>query len=166
MNGFKMRGSLMISALGILSLLGTAARSATWRPATAPQAGSDVSVSLAADKDLIGPGEEITFTATMTNHGPEDATFVDVFFALPDKLEMVSMACDLGISPDTPACEYSSLPAGTTVVSTVVARLRTDAPLHGRMLRTTATVMFETAGLFDPNTHNNSAVVRTKIAGK
>lgn len=164
MNGLTIHRNFIVTALGILSLVATVASSAPLSPAG--NTGSDVSLALVANQGSIRPGEEITFTATMTNQGPQDATFVDVAFALPDQLEMVSMTCDLGISADTPFCEYSSLPAGATVVTTVVARLRTDVTLHGRMLKTSARVVFETADSLDPDTHNNSAVIKTKINTK
>ncbi len=62
----------------------------------------------------------------------------DVGFSLPDQLNLVSMTCDRGISPDTPFCEYSTLAAGETVVSTLVATpnqiLRIERGMPSRLL--------------------------------
>lgn len=154
----------VISLFGILSLLATMASAAprNWQNT---QAGTDVSLSVLADRSMLKNGQEVTYTATMTNLGPADATFVDVAFALPDGLRLVSMTCDLGISPDGPFCEYSSLPAGATVVSTLVATPQHSAT-RARLLTASASVMFENADAFDPNTNNNAASVQIKLIGR
>ena len=108
----------------------------------------------------------------MTNHGPDDATSVDVGFALPAQLRLVSMSCDKGISPDTPFCEYSSLRAGETVVSILVAKVNAGARQDRESVTTTARVSFESDCAFDPNCtfdpdlSNNSASVTTRLTGK
>ena len=90
----------------------------------------------------------------------------------PDQLNLVSMTCDKGISPDTPFCEYSSLAAGETVVSTLVATPNPSALTHDRKLTVTANASFEVDCSFDPNctldpdTSNNSTSITTKLLGK
>ncbi|HLO34185.1 MAG TPA: DUF11 domain-containing protein [Anaerolineales bacterium] len=160
---------LLIRMIGIFSVI-IGLGSAT--PVLAAQGTSDISVTVVADKSKIKVGEEITYTVTMTNPGPDDAFFVDVRFGLPDQLGLVSMTCDLGISPDTPFCEYSSLLAGETVVSTLVATPNPNAPTHDRNLKLTADILFEVDCSFDPNCTfdpdlgNNLASVSTKLIGK
>jgi len=134
---------------------------------------ADISITLVANRSNVKMGQNITYTATMTNHGPDDAIFVDVAFSWPGQLNFVSETCDLGISPDSPNCEYSSLPAGQTVVSTFVATPATDALKHeNRKLTVTANVLFEIDCkfdqncTFDPNKRNNSAHVTTNLIGK
>ena len=109
----------------------------------------------------------------MTNLGPNDASFVDVGFSLPDQLNLVSMTCDKGISPDTPFCEYSSLVSGETVVSILVATPNPSAKNHDRSVTMTSNVSFEVDCNFDPtnctfdsNGSNNSASVTTRLVGK
>jgi uncharacterized repeat protein (TIGR01451 family) len=144
------------------------------QPVAAARATSDVSVKLVANRAGVTTGRQITYTATMTNHGPDDASFVDVTFAWPAQLDLVSMTCDEGISPDTPACEYSSLKAGQSVVSVLVAtphRGGRPAPAN-KTIRVTARVSFENDCSYDPNctfdpkTRNNSASVITKLIAK
>lgn len=158
--------ALLLSVVGILALVATVASSAPGGPRQATQADSDVSVSMTADQSTLRFGQSITYTITMTNLGPGDATFVDVAFAMPEALQALAINCDLGISPDGPFCEYSSLPSGATVVSTLVATPRTGAPLHMRLMTASASVLFEEAESLDPNTANNSAFVRTKLIGR
>jgi uncharacterized repeat protein (TIGR01451 family) len=58
-------------------------------------------------------GDEVTFTIIATNNGPESADF-NVTWA-SEQLQLVSETCDLGISPDTPACEYGTVDPGVTL---------------------------------------------------
>jgi uncharacterized repeat protein (TIGR01451 family) len=160
---------LIINMIGILPLIMSLGNNAVAFAATST---SDISVTLVADQSKVKAGHTITYTATMTNLGSEDASFVDVRFSLPDGLSLVSLTCDLGISPDTPFCEYSSLPAGETVVSTLVATPNPDALTRERDLTVTADILFEVDCsfdpncTFDPNTSNNSASLTTKLVGK
>lgn len=152
----------LLTAAGILSLILSMGSRAT---ALAAPAGSDISVKMVANRGFVRPGQEITYTVTMKNLGPDDATFVDVGFQLPNELVMVSMQCDLGISPDTPFCEYSSLPAGSKVVSTMVATPKSG--FHRRSFVTTvASISFEAVDSFDPNTKNNTTSVRTRLISR
>jgi hypothetical protein len=102
----------------------------------------------------------------MTNLGPNDASFVDAGFQTPAELTMVSMDCDLGVSPDTPFCEYSSLPAGATVISTLVATPTAGARGRARLATMSASIFFENTDAFDPDTANNVANVKTKLIGR
>lgn len=159
----------ILNIIGIFPLIISLATS---KPAFAATSTSDISITLVADQDKVKMGQTVTFTATMTNLGPEDASFVDVGFSLPDQLNLVSMTCDRGISPDTPFCEYSTLAAGETVVSTLVATPTPGSTVHPRELTMTANVFFEVDCSFDPNCtldpnkDNNSASLTTKLIGK
>lgn len=160
---------LLIRTIGILSILISLGNT---KQVLAAQNTSDIAVTIVADQREVKMGQTITYTATMTNLGPEDAFFVDVGFSLPDQLNLVSMTCDKGISPDTPFCEYSTLAAGETVVSTLVATPTPGALTHDRKLTVTANVFFEVDCTFDPNctfdpdSSNNSSSLITKLIGK
>ena len=141
MNKFTKNRRFIVNIAGILpliiSLLGSS------QVVLAATATSDISIMLVADRSRVKVGQNITYIATMTNHGSDDAIFVDVGFSLPDQLNLVSITCDKGISPDTPFCEYSSLKAGETVVSTLVATPNPSASNRDRSVMTTASVSFE-----------------------
>ena len=155
----------IVSLIGILPLILSLATSQVALAATAT---SDISLTLTAHRT----GKTITYTATMTNLGPDDAVATDVGFALPDQLQLVSMTCDLGISPDTPFCEYGTLNAGETVVSVLVAKPLPGAQKGNPEFTTTASVFFEIDCsfdpdcTFDPNLSNNSASVTMNLTGK
>jgi uncharacterized repeat protein (TIGR01451 family) len=156
--------ALSISIL--LSLLG-----GNVHPAMA-QGTSNISITIVTNQDRVKAGQLITYTATMTNLGSDDAVFVDVDFSLPDQLSLVSLTCDKGISPDTPSCEYSTLTAGETVVSTLVATPTPGMLTHDRKVIVAATVFFEVDCSYDPNCtfdqdlSNNSASLNTTLIGK
>jgi uncharacterized repeat protein (TIGR01451 family) len=135
------------------------------QPALA-QGSSDISVTITANRDKAMPGQLITYTVVVTNLGPDDAIFVDVFHILPDQLQFISLTCDKGTSPDTPACEYTSLTAGESATSILVATPIADPGKHPKQVTTTARVGLETTDSVDPNASNNVASVAIKLIGK
>jgi uncharacterized repeat protein (TIGR01451 family) len=160
---------LFIRTIGILSIIISLGNT---KQVLAAQNVSDISITIVADQSKVKMGEDITYTVTATNLGPGDAIFVDVGFSLPDQLNLVSMTCDRGISPDTPFCEYSTLAAGETVVSTLVATPTPGSLIYDRKDTVTANIFFEIDCSYDPNCtfdpdlSNNSASLITKLIGK
>jgi hypothetical protein len=67
-------------------------------------------------------GQQVTFTILATDKGPDTAPnlFVNATF---QGLELVEERCDLGVSADTPSCEYSNILPGQIVTTTVIARI-------------------------------------------
>jgi uncharacterized repeat protein (TIGR01451 family) len=166
MNSLRSLRCLVTCVFGILSLMATMGSSAPLSSPTLAQSASDVSITMVADRNMARAGQTITYTVTMTNLGPDNVTFVDVAFALPDGLQGLEDGCDLGVSADGPFCEYSSLPAGATVVSTFSATPLTGTGMRARLVRATASILFENADASDPNIANNTATVKTKLIGR
>lgn len=169
MNRLNKFRQLFIRTIGILSIIISLGNT---KQVLAAQNVSDISITIVADQSKVKMGEDITYTVTATNLGPDDAIFVDVGFSLPDQLNLVSMTCDRGISPDTPFCEYSTLAAGETVVSTLVATPTPGSLIYDRKDIVTANIFFEIDCSYDPNCtfdpdlSNNSASLITKLIGK
>ena len=138
----------------------------------AARATSEISVTITADRGSVAVGRDVTYRARMTNHGPNDATFVDLTFLWPKQLDEVSMACAGGISPDGPSCEYSSLKAGRTVVTVLVATPHPGGHPGDKKVKVTARASFEVDCsldpncTFDPNGRNNAASILTKLVPK
>jgi len=164
-----MRRSLRRPAL--LALFGIVPLLLALAPQTvlAASARSDVSIRLVADRTHVRPGQQITYRATMTNRGPNDATLVDTVFTWPGRLQPLAMTCDRGISPDTPNCEYLTLKAGESVVSVFKATPLTGARRGGSKVTVTARVSFEVdcrfdpTCTFDPNMRNDASSVTTTL---
>lgn len=153
----------IVSLIGILPLVFSAVN---FRPVLADTGTSDISVRASVDRRTVRLGQTVTFTVRMTNLGPDPANFVDVYLNLPDQLRLVEQTCDLGISADTPACEYSIIEPGQTVVSTVTATPNPDALPHKRHLVMTATVQFETTDTVDPHLRNNTDSISVRWVGR
>ena len=169
MNRLNKFRQLLVRAIAILSIIISLGNT---KQVLAAQNVSDISVTIVADQSKVKMGEDITYTVTATNLGPDDAIFIDVGFSLPDQLNLVSLTCDRGISPDTPFCEYSTLAAGETVVSTLVATPTSGSLIYDRKDAVTANIFFEIDCSYDPNCtfdpdlSNNSASLITKLIGK
>jgi uncharacterized repeat protein (TIGR01451 family) len=159
---------LLLGVIGLIPLISLA----TAQPVFAARATSEISVTIAADRGSVAAGRDVTYSATMTNHGPNDATFVDLTFLWPRQLDLVSITCAGGISPDGPSCEYSSLKAGRTVVTVLIATPHPGGHPANRKVRVTARASFEVDCsldpncTFDPNGRNNAASVTTRLIPK
>ena len=79
-------------------------------------------LSNAADVKHGHVGQQVTFTIVATNKGPDSTPnlYVNATF---QGLELVEELCDLGVSADTPSCEYSNILPGQILTTTVVARI-------------------------------------------
>ncbi len=108
-------------------------------------------------------GQQVTFTIVATNNGPDSAPSLDVYDnSAVQGLQIVAEICDLGISPDTPACEYSNVPPGQTLTTTVVAEIVSSGDKTARL---TSCVQSEQM-INDPNIGNNCGTATLKVVGK
>lgn len=132
-------------------------------PAAAQQA-ADLQLKKVADRKNVRIGENITYTITLTNLGPDTATDVVFGDPVPDPLNLVSFTCSQGISNGGSFCAVDSVPSGTSVTATLVATPITNPAKSER--RFTNTAFISDSATPDPNSNNNSALVRTHIIGK
>jgi len=105
-------------------------------------------------------GNEVTFTVVATNDGP-DAAELNVTWA-SEQMNLVFETCDLGISADTPACEYGIVQPGQSRTTIVVAEIISTGSKHA----VSSACVVEQAGFInDPDSQNNCAAVTVKIVG-
>jgi len=107
-------------------------------------------------------GDEVTITIVATNNGPDPAANVYVTLTHLEGLSVVRESCDLGVSPDTPSCEYSNVQPGQTLTTVVIAEL---GGAGDRTAALTACVSSPDA-INDPNPGNECATATVKIVGK
>jgi uncharacterized repeat protein (TIGR01451 family) len=163
MNKLKKYRYFTVGAICILSFIISLGNS---RQALAAQNVSDLSVTVVADKNRVKIGENITYTVTATNLGPDPAILVGVSHGLSDQLNFVSLSCD-GISSDGTFCEYAILEPGKSVVSTFVATPNpNDQPRDRNLLIMTANIAFETTDAVDPDRGNNLASFTVRLTGR
>jgi uncharacterized repeat protein (TIGR01451 family) len=134
------------------------------QPAAA-QGTADLKLTKVADSKNVRIGENITYTITLTNLGPDTATGVVFGDPLPDPLNLVSFTCSQGTTSSGGSfCAVESVPSGASVTATLVATPITNPAKSER--RFTNTAFISESATPDPNSNNNSASVRTHIIGK
>lgn len=106
---------------------------------------ADLALSMAVDQSRPVVGQDVTFTLTLTNAGPDAATTISVRDALPTGLSFVSSAADVGsYSEITGWWTLDSLAPGATAVLQLVARYDQPLPL-------TNTAQVVAVDQFDPD---------------
>ncbi|HSR68949.1 MAG TPA: hypothetical protein VLU25_13510 [Acidobacteriota bacterium] len=115
---------------------------------------TDLSLSKVADADAVSLDGQVTYSITVTNQGPEDATGVTVTDDLPAQLTALSASateggtCSIGAG-SLVTCQIGDLAQGASVLVTIVAR----ADAVGAQVVNTASV---TADQGDSNSANNN----------
>ncbi len=119
----------------------------------APCIEADLEVTKSADEP-VAVGETLTYTLTVTNHGPSDATDVVVTDTLPAGVTLLSATASQGTCQST-TCELGPMAEGAT--ATISLRVRPGA---AGPITNTATV---TAVEPDPFPNNNTATNTTTV---
>jgi uncharacterized repeat protein (TIGR01451 family) len=127
------------------------------------QGTADLSIAKSADTTKVALGQNVTYTITVTNLGPDAATAVFFGDAVPDLLNLVSFSCSEGTVVDT-FCQVDSLSSGATVTATLVATpVSVCKRSENKTITDTSFVMASTA---DPDSSNNTASVSVRFIGK
>src|SRR5690606_35884684 len=86
----------------------------------------DLELDIAVDAAEVNVGDRATYTVTLTNQGPSDATGVSVHSLLPPGLTYESAVPDQGsYDPDTGIWTVGSLGVGETVTLRIVTTVAT-----------------------------------------
>ena len=123
--------------------------------------GPDLEIEMIASAEPTPSGRPLTYTITVTNNGPIDATAVTVTDTLPGELIFASStpgAPDCTFATDTLTCDLGTMAPTETAQITIETVL--DHPVWGAFNNTSSVVANET----DPITANNTATVDTNIA--
>jgi uncharacterized repeat protein (TIGR01451 family) len=124
---------------------------------------ADVAVTLVPSTNPVRVGDTLTYTATITNNGPNVASNVTLSDDLPAGMTFVSGTSTQGAAPKqtagtgTVTAALGSLTPGSIARVTIVARATTSAAAS---VTDTATVSSSVA---DSNASNNSASVTTTV---
>ena len=137
-----------------------------------PELGADLAVSLTDAPDPVRRGEQLTYTATVQNAGPDEAQDVALTLSLTGSTALITIEGD-GVDPDTDCtitykgsssfpllasltCNLGDFPSGAegTLVVTV-------QPTKAETLTATASV--EAASPDDPEPDNNTATATTTV---
>lgn len=125
---------------------------------------ADLLVTNAGTPNPVAAGANITYTQTVTNGGPSDATSVTFVENIPANTTLVSVGAPSGWTCSNPGptgtltCSIADLPPGSSVF-TVVVKVNTGTA-NGTVITDTARVSSTVA---DANAANNSATVNTIV---
>jgi hypothetical protein len=102
--------------IGVLAVLAVALPVV---PSAFAVSGTDLAVvSVTASVSKARPGQPVTFSVFARDNGPVAAPMY-VYVTNSLDFPMLTMRCALGVSPDTPWCEYHPVPVGQGLVTKV-----------------------------------------------
>jgi uncharacterized repeat protein (TIGR01451 family) len=128
-------------------------------PSTVQFQSADLAIVKSASPDTITPGENVTYTLEVTNHGPDPAVAVRVSDPLPSGLTFVSASPGCSAAAADVTCAVGTLAAGASQTFTVTSSVASS--VTGR-LTNTATVDSVTA---DPDPGDNTSTVTVPSEG-
>ena len=115
-------------------------------------------VSIKANKASAAHGTRVTFTEVIRNNGPEAAELDSVPQITGGVL--VGEVCDLGISADTPFCEYGEVSPGTSLTTKFIVRV---TAAHGSV--TVKGGVLSESAFEDDNPFNQYRTASVRVAG-
>ncbi|MEE8586744.1 MAG: DUF11 domain-containing protein [Acidobacteriota bacterium] len=119
-----------------------------------PLPGADISVSLADSPDPVSVGEQVAYTMTVANNGPDAAPNVQAQFSLSGAGTILSATPDQCTAVgSTVSCSFGTLLNGQIRVATIQVRADNAGTLTGSA--------FSTSGAEETNAANNNASVTT-----
>jgi uncharacterized repeat protein (TIGR01451 family) len=125
---------------------------------TFPTSGADLAVTASANSSVLSVTQNLTYTVSAQNYGPQDATNLVFTDTLPSTVNFVSATSNLGTCTEAQLvvmCNMSKLVSGDSLVATI-----TVVPTATGTITNTANV---TASENDANTGNNQASVSTRV---
>ncbi len=122
---------------------------------------ADVGVAKTVDRPTAAVGDTVVFTMTIVNHGPADATNVQVFDTLPTGLDSLELVVPPGVVP----IAFGQFRADTLRVGdTLVATLRALVGPEGAGGTVLNRILRLSQDQVDPNDSNDLAVAGVAVA--
>ncbi len=118
-----------------------------------PQA--DLVITKADSPDPVQVGSDLTYTLTVTNHGPQAATGVTVVDTLPDGVTFVSASAGCVEAAGVVTCTVGAVPVDGVIELTIVV----TADVEGTITNTATVTGLEV----DPDLANNTASQETTV---
>jgi uncharacterized repeat protein (TIGR01451 family) len=125
---------------------------------TFPTSGADLALTASASSSALSVTQNLTYTVTLSNYGPQDATNVVLTEALPSSVSFMSVTSNQGTCTEAQLlvmCNMSKLVSGDSLVATM-----TVVPTATGTITNTANA---TASENDANPANNTASISTRV---
>jgi uncharacterized repeat protein (TIGR01451 family) len=127
---------------------------------------ADVSVTKTDSPDPVIAGQQLFYTITATNNGPDDAVNVQIVDTLPPEVTFVTdnLGTCAEAPPGTLTCDLGDIPNGQS--RTIVIKVAVDPSAvadHGAPFGMTNTATVSTSGSIDPDESNNTAQASTIV---
>ncbi|HEX7530450.1 MAG TPA: LamG-like jellyroll fold domain-containing protein [Pyrinomonadaceae bacterium] len=135
--------------------------STTSVPTATPSA--DLSITITDSQDPVTEGNNLTYTITVTNNGPDTATNITVNVTSNGALTFVSASAGCGQSVD-PTCTQASLANGASVIFTITVTPNSPGTV-GMNFTGSASENDPTSNIGFENTQVNAAVCTPPPAG-
>ncbi|MCI0361148.1 MAG: DUF11 domain-containing protein [Planctomycetaceae bacterium] len=127
-------------------------------------AAADLRLAKSASAALVDIGQQVTFTLTLTNDGPDQATGVTVSDPLPAGLSFVSFTASVGTYVDsTGVWTVGTLNSGATATLEIVATMTTPG-LKTNVAQVTAANEFDPDSTPNDNTGDDRATANVAAA--
>ncbi len=125
---------------------------------------ADLSITKSGAPNPVTAGNNLTYTLTVSNAGPSEASAVVVTDNLPANLTFVSSASSdpgfaCAVSNNKVTCTKTAFAASASATITIIGKVKAETP-NGALLTNTATIASASA---DPNSANNSANATTRV---
>ena len=125
---------------------------------------ADLEISKSDSPDPAIAGDQLYYTLTVTNHGPNDVSDASVTDHLPSQVQFVTDDRGICSGGTTLTCNFGKVLNGAT--STVVIKVHVKAnavSTAGHPIGITNTAEVSSVKVIDPNTDNNSASASTIV---
>jgi uncharacterized repeat protein (TIGR01451 family) len=125
-----------------------------------PPEGADLAITMTDSPDPVVSGNNLTYTITVTNSGPDGAIDVTLMDTLPANVTLVAVGTSQGACTGTTvvACKLGNLAGEASVSIGIVVKPSTDGQTT-EITNTTAVTALEA----DPNVANNTATIVTTV---
>src|SRR5919198_1865247 len=123
-----------------------------------PSSGAEMSITKVGSPNPVNVGQDLTYTITTTNNGPDDATTVVVNDSVPAGVSITSATASQGtctVTGQDVSCDLGTITATQSATVTLVV-----VPGTAGQLSNTAQV---TSAVTDPDPTNNSATETTQV---
>jgi uncharacterized repeat protein (TIGR01451 family) len=130
-----------------------------------PDCGADISVEKTAGSDPAVAGEQLTYTVTVSNDGPNTADSVVVVDTLPPEVAYVGDTDSCVEAPaGTLTCDLGSIAPSTSADFDITVEVPADLVFGGTT--SIENTVSATSNQFDPNTADNTVVISTAIVAE